>query len=262
MALYSIKCLTIPAIPNNEGAVAPVRVTAPEGSILNAMPPSPTGGRHIIGHFVSPLIFGALVEAAPDKVQGDCGMIDILTVQGRHRDGREVSTLYFAAGGFGALLGHDGPNVTPGPSNMAVVPVEVWESLTAMTVLRKQLLADSGGAGAARGGLGQEIVLRNDTGHEMTVFFMGNRTEFPPLGYRGGRPGRMREARINGRTVHPKGQYRIKAGDELTLLQAGGGGFGPPAERPRAKLAADLENGFVTADGIRRDYGIDPETVK
>lgn len=255
MALYSIKCLTIPGIPNNDGAVRPVEVRAPEGSILNAVPPSPTGGRHIIGHFVSPLIFGALVEAAPDKVQADCGMIDILTVQGRHRDGRDVSTLYFAAGGFGALAGRDGPNATPGPSNMAVVPVEVWESLTAMTVTQKALMADSGGAGESRGGLGQEVGLRNDTGHPMSVFFMGNRTEFPPLGYRGGRPGRMREARINGQAVHPKGHYRIKAGDELTLLQAGGGGFGDPKSRPKERLRADLENGFITPEGARRDYG-------
>ena len=262
MALYAIKALTIPAIPNNEGSVTPVSVTAPEGCILNAMPPSPTGGRHIIGHFVSGLIFGALVEAAPDKVQGDCGMVDILTVQGRHRDGRGVSTLYFAAGGFGALAGHDGPNVTPGPSNMAVVPVEVWESLTAMTVTKKELLADSGGAGAARGGLGQDVRLRNDSGHPMTVFFMGNRTEFPPPGYRGGKPGRLREARINGQAVHPKGRYRIQDGDELTLLQAGGGGFGPPQERPRDKLAADLANGFVTVEGVRRDYGIDLEAAE
>jgi len=256
MALYSIKCLTIPSIPNNDGAVRPVGVTAPEGSILNAMPPSPTGGRHIIGHFVSPLIFGALVEAAPEKIQADCGMIDILTVQGRHRDGRDISTLYFAAGGFGALAGRDGPNATPGPSNMAVVPVEVWETLTAMTVTHKALLADSGGAGAARGGLGQEIGLKNDTGHPMSVFFMGNRTEFPPLGYRGGKPGRMREARINGEAVHPKGHYRIKPGDELTLLQAGGGGFGEPGARRPELLRADLDDGFITAEGAKRDYGL------
>ncbi len=262
MALYSIKCLTIPAIPNNEGSVKPVRVSAPAGCILNARPPSPTGGRHIIGHFVSGLVFGALVDAAPDKVQADCGMVDIMTIQGRHRDGRNVATLYFASGGFGAMAGRDGPNVTPGPSNMAVVPVEVWESLTAMTVTEKVLLADSGGPGAARGGLGQEVTLRNDTGHPMTVFFMANRTEFPPPGYQGGRPGRLRESRLNGETVHPKGHYRIAPGDSVTLLQAGGGGFGDPKERPPEMLLSDLKNGFVTEDGIRRDFGVDPTMLR
>jgi N-methylhydantoinase B len=207
------------------------------------------------------LIFGALAEAAPDKVQADCGMIDIMTVQGRHQDGRDISTLFFASGGFGSLKGHDGPEVTPGPSNMAVVPVEVWESLTSMTVKQKSLTADSGGPGAARGGLGQEVVLRNDTGHPMTVFCMANRTEFPALGYGGGRPGAMRETRINGEMVHPKGDYRLDPGGEVALLQAGGGGWGDPADRPPELLRRDLEGGLVTAEGARRDYGVDPAKI-
>ncbi len=256
MALYSIKCLTIPAVPNNEGSVAPVRVRAPEGSILNAMPPSPTGGRHIVGHFVPSVIFGALAEAAPDKVQADCGMVDIVTFQGRHADGRDVATLYFTSGGFGALKDRDGGNTVPGPSNMAIVPVEVWESLTTMTIERKEMLANSGGAGAARGGLGQEVVMRNDTGHPMTIFCMAARTEFPPLGQAGGADGRARETRINGRAVHPKGRYVLAPGDRVSMLQAGGGGFGDPAARPPAALRADLAEGFVTADGVARDYGI------
>ena len=60
---------------------------APEGSMLNALPPSPTGGRHIIGHFVVPLVFGALAEAVPGRVQADCGLMNLVTFQGRHRDG-------------------------------------------------------------------------------------------------------------------------------------------------------------------------------
>ena len=257
MALYSIKCLTIPGIPNNEGSVKPIRVTAPVGCILNAVPPSATGARHILGHFVSPLVFGALAEAAAGKVQADCGMIDIMTVQGRHSDGRPISTLYFSSGGFGALAGHDGADATPGPSNMAVVPVEVWEQLTAMTVTRKALLADSGGPGEARGGLGQEVVLRNDSGHPMTVFCMANRTEFPPLGFHGGRPGALRVTRINGEAVHPKGHYRLQPGDEVALLQAGGGGFGDPAKRPRALVLRDLESGYISPEGAARDYGLE-----
>ena len=61
MSLYSIKCITIPSLPNNEGASRPISVSAPEGCLLNAQPPYPTGGRHAIGHFVPGLIFGALV---------------------------------------------------------------------------------------------------------------------------------------------------------------------------------------------------------
>ena len=188
----------MPSLPNNEGSTKPIHVTAPKGCILNAQPPSPTGGRHIIGHFVSPLIFGALAEAAPQDVQADTGMIDLMNFVGTHKDGRGVSTVYFAAGGFGALDGHDGPATLPGPSNMAVVPTEVWEGVTSTLVERRALLPDSGGAGTARGGLGQEIVIRNDSGHPMTIFSMANRSEFPPMGMLGGGDGPSRQHLING----------------------------------------------------------------
>ncbi|MBL8700241.1 MAG: hydantoinase B/oxoprolinase family protein [Alphaproteobacteria bacterium] len=257
MALYSIKCLTAPTIPNNEGSVAPVAVSAPPGSILNAQPPSPTAGRHIVGHFVTPLIFGALAEAMPDRVQADTGMINIVTFQGRHPDGSAVSTLYFVAGGFGALTGQDGHPTTPGPSNMACVPVEIWESRTGVTVESKRLLADSGGPGEWRGGLGQEIVLRNDTGHPMTIFSMANRTEFAATGFRGGQPGAKREHRINGDVVHPKGRQELEPGDRLALREAGGGGIGDPRRRDRRLVERDVEEGFVSRDVARRIYGLD-----
>ena len=257
MALYAIKCITAPALPNNQGATVPVRVTAPSGSILNAMPPSATGGRHAIGHFVTPLVFGALAEAAPQEVQADCGNMDLITFHGTHPDGRPIATIYFAAGGFGALSGHDGASATPGPSNMGVVPVEVWESLTGTTIERKALLPDSGGPGAARGGLGQEVVIRNDSGRPMTVFSMANRTEFPALGFAGAGPGRRREHRIDGKAVDPKGAHTLAPGARLTLIEAGGGGFGEAAAREPAKLDADLAEGFVSAEGARRDYGFE-----
>ena len=249
MVLYSMKCLTVPELPNNGGSVVPITVTAPTGCLLDAQPPFPTGARHMIGHFVSPLVFGALAEAVPDSIQADCGMLDLMTFQGTHRDGHDVSTIYFASGGFGALAGMDGAETTPGPSNMAVVPVEVWETLTSTTIEHKALLPNSGGLGEFRGGLGQEVVIRNDSGHLMTVFCMANRTEFPPLGLMGGGPGRAREHRVNDVTVDPKGHYELAPGDRITMIEAGGGGFGDPRNRARAAIDTDLAEGFTTSDG-------------
>jgi N-methylhydantoinase B len=257
MVLYSIKCLTVPELANNGGSVVPITVTAPTGCLLDAQPPSATGARHMIGHFVSPLVFGALAEAVPDRIQADCGMMDLMTFQGRHRDGHDVSTIYFASGGFGALAGRDGAETTPGPSNMAVVPVEVWETLTSTTIERKFLLPDTGGAGASRGGLGQEVVIRNDSQHPMTVFCMANRTDFPALGLLGGAAGRLREHRLNGVTVDPKGHYELAPGDRITMIEAGGGGYGDPGQRSRAAIEADLAEGFITPEGAVRDYGVD-----
>jgi N-methylhydantoinase B len=255
-AAYSIKCLTCPETPNNEGAVRPIEVVAPENCILNAQPPWPTAGRHSVGHFVVPLMFGALADAVPGKVQADVGMMNIFNVQGRHRNGRGVASLFFLAGGFGALEGLDGAPTTPAPSNMGVVPSEVWENLTSMTVEKRELLADSGGPGRFRGGVGQEVVLVNDTGHPLTVSFMGLRTRFPAKGFHGGGEGRLRAYAINGKPVHPKGRYLLKPGDVVMLHESGGGGFGPPRERMRDSVLEDVRRGLVTVEGALRDYGV------
>jgi N-methylhydantoinase B len=255
MALYAVKCLTASNIPNNAGSTRPVQISAPVGSLLNAQPPSPTAGRHVVGHFVTPLIYGALAAAMPDRAQADTGMINILTFQGRHPDGTPTSALYFAAGGFGALEELDGLPTLPGPSNMACVPVEVWELQTGITVESKRLRPDSGGAGQWRGGLGQVTVLRNDTTYPLTVFSMANRTEFAAAGLRGGQHGVLREHRVNGETVPPKGRALLAPGDRLTLLEAGGGGIGDPHARDRAAVAADLREGFISAEAARTVYG-------
>ena len=257
MVLYTIKCLTVPELPNNGGMTAPITVSAPINCLLNAQPPAATGARHMIGHYVTPLVFGALAEAAPEQVMADCGMINLLTVQGTHRDGRSVSTLYFAAGGFGALKGHDGPEVLPGPSNMAAVPIEVWETLTSTTIESKRLLTDSGGAGEARGGLGQQIVMRNDTPHPLTVLCMANRTEFAPVGLAGALAGRCRELFLNDVRIDPKGKHVLAPGDRIRMMEAGGGGYGDPHAREPARVARDVELGFVSVAAAKAQYGVD-----
>jgi N-methylhydantoinase B len=258
MCLHAIKSLTLPSIPNNGGSVAPVRVKAPEGCILNAVPPFPTGGRHAMGHFITPLIYGALAEAAPGAVQADSGMMNLITFQGRRRDRRPFTGLYFAAGGYGALSGMDGWETLPHPSNMAVVPVEVWETLSHMTVVEKRLVPDSGGPGQWRGGLGQTVTLRNDTGETLVMLGMGNRTEFPAKGVFAGKAGSMRVHAVDGVPVHAKGRIEVRPGSTITITEAGGGGYGDPGRRDPADLARDVADGYVTAAAAARDYAAAP----
>ncbi|MGE0853692.1 MAG: hydantoinase B/oxoprolinase family protein [Hyphomicrobiaceae bacterium] len=255
MALHAIKSLLLPTIPNNAGSIAPISVFAPPGCILNAQPPHATGGRHAMGHFVTPLVYGALAQAAPDRVQAGSGMMNLITFQGTRRDGRPFSTLYFAAGGYGALRDLDGWSTLPHPSNMATVPVEVWETLTHTAIESKRLLPDTGGPGQWRGGLGQEVVLRNDTGHIVTTLGMGNRTMFPARGMFGGRDGALRVHAIDGVPVHAKGRNELAPGQHMRIVEAGGGGFGDPRQRAAAAVAEDVAQGYVSADAAREIYG-------
>jgi len=255
MVLHAIKSLTLPTIPNNQGSAAPIITKAPAGCILNAQPPFPTGGRHAMGHFITPLIYGALAGSSPGEVQADSGMMNLVNFQGTRRDGRPFTSLYFASGGYGALKGLDGWSTLPHPSNMAVVPVEVWEALTHTTVVDKRLIADSGGAGQWRGGLGQDVRLRNDTGHVLVTLGMGNRTAYPAKGLFGGGDGTLRQHEVDGQRVHAKGRVEMQPGQVFRLIEAGGAGYGEPAARDRAAVARDVENGFVSPDAAAEIYG-------
>ena len=117
------------------------------------------------------------------------------------------------------------------------------------------MIPDSGGAGEFRGGVGQEVTLRNDTGKPMTVLSMGNRTEFAAPGYNKGKPGALREHQINGKTINPKGAHVLAPLDTITLRQAGGGGIGDPRMREKKKIERDLALGLVSKQGAERDYG-------
>lgn len=257
MTVYALKCLLLPELPNNQGSVDPVNLSAPEGCILNAQLPAATGARLLVGHFIVPLIFGALADALPDAVQANPGMLNALNMVGTAPDGRAFSTLFFASGALGAMRGLDGHSATPAPSSTMTMPVETWETLTGVTITRRRLRPDSGGAGEWRGGLGQEVVLRNDTEHPIYVSIMGSRTEFPALGFHGGRNGGKRAFMLNGEVVHPKGRYQLDNGDTLAIHDAGGGGYGDPAQRDAKKLLDDISEGFVSAEGAARDYGFE-----
>jgi len=255
MALHAIKSLLLPNVPNNAGSIAPISVFAPPGCILNAQPPFATGGRHAMGHFVTPLVYGALAQVLPDRVQAGSGMMNLITFQGLRRDERPFSTLYFAAGGYGALASLDGWCTLPHPSNMAAVPVEVWETLTHTTIESKRLLPDTGGAGQWRGGLGQEVILRNDTGHLVTTLGMGNRTIFPARGLFGGGDGALRMHAIDGQPVHAKGRNELAPGQRMRIVEAGGGGFGDPKVRARSAVAEDVAQGYISRRAAQDTYG-------
>ena len=63
-ASYAMKAAVAPEVPHNDGAFRPVHVTAPLGSILNCEHPAPVASRHVIGHFLPGIIFGALAPAS------------------------------------------------------------------------------------------------------------------------------------------------------------------------------------------------------
>lgn len=251
---FCFKTIVAANIPNNQAILDFVTITAPDNCILNAKRPYATGGRHILGHYVAPLVFGALADAVPHHVQADSGMICQINFRGRAPSGRDFSFILFTSGGYGAFADMDGRAALPGPSNMIGIPVEIWEESTGITVLRKEIRPDSGGAGRFQGGAGQIIGLRNDTGRVVDAAFFGSRTSLPARGFGGGGDGSLRVLFVDGKPVDPKGRIDLPPGSVIVLHEAGGGGFGDPARRNVDDLKRDLHAQLITPERLRELY--------
>jgi N-methylhydantoinase B len=262
---YALKCALAPEVPNNEGSFRPVRVTAPEGCILNAQHPAPVGARHIIGHFLPGAIFGALSQALPDRVMAE-GAANIWINQFSGRDtSNEIWTyVWFSAGGTGARPNKDGISAAAFPSGISGVPAEVIESLSPVVMHRREFRQDSGGAGTHRGGLGQimEVSVRGDRPFVLSPLF--DRTRFAAQGYAGGREGAYGAIEAStGEIFERKGVREFPPGTRITLRLPGGGGFGSPFERDPAAVVEDVRDGLVSLEAARSDYGvvIDSDTL-
>lgn len=266
-SVYPAKCALDPEVPHNQGCLRPIRVLAPEGSVLNCRPPAPTWGRSIVSHALPELVFGALVEALPERTIAGCGStpLTLLTMSGRRRTGERFLAVASHIGGFGGSAAQDGAPCLPFPNNTAVIPVEVIETETCLLYERKELAIDTGGPGRRRGGVGERMVLRVPDGAQappepVTVSIRGwNRapdSPFPVVGLRGGGAGRGCALRVNG-VPQPHNQvHRLSPGDVVELDMPGGGGFGDPLAREPELVLADVRVGLVSRAAARGDYGV------
>ncbi len=262
---YALKCALCPDVPNNEGSFRPVTVTAPPGCLLNALPPAPVAGRHVIGHFLPGIVFGALAPVLPGRVIAE-GAANIWATQltGTHPDGDPWTYVWFSCGGTGARPTSDGLHTTAFPSGVMGVPVEVIESVAPLIVYRREIAQDTGGAGRFRGGCGQhmEVGTRTDRPYNLGPIF--DRTRVPAEGYEGGSQGALGAIIISdGRALQDKSQVGLSPDERFTLQLPGGGGYYDPYTRDVAAVVDDVLDGFVSIAAARSEYGVvvDPATM-
>jgi len=260
---FGVKCLVAPAIPNNAGSLAPITVSAPEGSILNAPRPCAVAIRHVIGQVLPDVVFGCLHQALPDGAPAEgASALWIPQLRGGHgvseavAGGTPFNVLSFHAGGTGARPTKDGLSATAFPSGVRSVPVEIVESIAPVVIWCKEYRVDSGGPGRRRGGLGQVMEIGSTENAPFSVYAMFERIDHPARGRDGGHdgaPGRVSLA--SGRVLRGKGQQTVPPGERLRLELPGGGGFGDPRERDPKEVAADVRNGLVSVETAERIYG-------
>lgn len=257
-ASFAIKAAVSPDVPHNHGAFLPVHVTAPEGSILNCVEPAAVASRHIIGHFLPGVIFGALGQVLPERViAGSADPIWISVWNGAPKDAAPFTFSVFQCGGMGARPTKDGLNATGFPSGVAGVPAEVIEASIPLIQHRRELRTDSGGPGLYRGGLGQRTDVSARFEGPWSLSAMVDRIDHPAQGLRGGGPGSPGAYLLN-RTTRPQAKSRITLASDtvVNLDPAGGAGYGDPFARDPEFVLADVVNGYVSIEGAARDYGV------
>jgi N-methylhydantoinase B len=254
-ASFAIKAAICPDVPHNEGSFRPVHVSAPPGSILNALDPAPVASRQVIGHFIPSAIFAGLSGAMPGRLMAP-GADPIWLSVWRGQNPPFTLTV-FQVGGTGARPAKDGLSAVGFPSGVAGVPAEVIESLSPVVLKRRELRADSGGPGTWRGGLGQltEFARRGDG--KWSVSSIADRTEYPAPGLLGGKEGAPGEVTLgDGKKIHAKALKDLDVNEVVHINLPGGGGYGNPFKRDPEKVLWDVIEGYVTAEEAEAKYGV------
>jgi N-methylhydantoinase B len=254
-ASFAIKAAICPDVPHNEGSFRPVHVSAPPGSILNALEPAPVASRQVIGHFIPSAIFAALSGAMPGRLMAP-GADPIWLSVWRGQNPSFTLTL-FQVGGTGARPSKDGLSAVGFPSGVAGVPAEIVESLSPVVLKRRELRVDSGGAGKWRGGLGQltEFVRRGEG--RWSVSSIADRTKYAAPGLLGGQAGAAGEVALgDGTRLHAKSLVDLGTGDTVHVNLPGGGGYGEPLQRDAQRVLWDVIEGYITPEAAEKNYGV------
>ncbi|HZB92712.1 MAG TPA: hydantoinase B/oxoprolinase family protein [Stellaceae bacterium] len=265
---FGIKCIVAPKVPNNEGSLSVMTISAPENCILNAKHPLPVATRHITGQMLPDLMIGCLAGAVRGEVpaEGTSCLWNLFAMGGPGRvdgdpaelaDAISFNVMSFHSGGTGARPGKDGLSATAFPSGVRNVPVEVTEALSPVLIRCKEYRVDSGGAGEFRGGLGQvmEVVSLDDAPFGVSANY--DRVDFPPRGRDGGRNGAAGVLRLgSGGRLRGKGQQTVPKGDMLIIEMPGGGGLGDPRQRDPERVLDDVKLGMVSRAAAASDYGV------
>jgi N-methylhydantoinase B len=238
---YVFRCLLNEDVPATSGLIRPIRVIAPSGTIVNAVPPAAVAGGNVeTSQRMVDTLFRALAKAAPSRIPAASqGTMNNFTLGGRDPRNHNAPFAYYEtiAGGMGARPGLDGISaVHTHMTNSWNTPIEVFEQTYPVRVRQYSIRRNSGGAGISRGGDG--IIREIELLAPMQVAILSDRRSIAPYGLAGGsagKPGKNRLTRVgrrgnprDGKTISLPGKcaFHAHAGDILRIETPGAGGYG------------------------------------
>lgn len=264
--------ITDQTIPKNSGCFRPIRVLAPKGTVMNVDYPGPEVSGNTETHpIIVATILGAMADATPNRVMASEGCTHGCFVFGHYdaKNDEAVGGFDFAFVGYGGRAFADGNDTTDSINgNCANTPVEVFETRFGWEVEEYSMRPDSGGAGTYRGGLSTSRTLRAMT--DIVISQTTNRHKEPAWGLKGGQPG------LTGATLVQRNgsddwltiaqafnkaspskycNVPIRPGDKVRVMAPGGGGYGDPLKRDRARVVEDVLEGFISREAAAKYYG-------
>ncbi|MFQ5599790.1 MAG: hydantoinase B/oxoprolinase family protein [Candidatus Krumholzibacteriia bacterium] len=264
-----------PDIPHNDGMISPVEIIIPEGTILNAAyPAATTFGNHLCPPNADAII-RALAPVIPERVTAGWNQLlcSLSTGYNPARKDTYVDILFLGLkGGSGATStcdGYDHIGMIDASGGVLDQDYEMFEHMTPHRLVRHEFLTDSAGAGRWRGGLGVESRYRVGSDGTQIVTFGDGDVE-PAFGLFGGGKGSLNRIELHhadGSTSRPTSKDLVQdvpAGTLYVQEAGGGGGYGPPFERPAEKVQEEVKDELVSLQAAREVYGValDPETFE
>jgi N-methylhydantoinase B len=238
---YLLRCLLPTEGIVTAGLMRPIEVLAPEGTVVNAVPPAAVAGGNVeTSQRIVDVLLRALSQAIPDGIPAaSSGTMNNLTIGGIDpRNGQPYTYYETVAGGLGASPVKDGASGHHAHmTNSLNTPIEALEYAYPFRVVQYAMRKGSGGAGLHRGGDGlvREIELLGDA----QVTLLADRRESQPWGLAGGKPGASGRTIVTQdgaeRALPGKCTVEMRAGSRVRIESPGGGGWG---ERSKPKQSS------------------------
>jgi N-methylhydantoinase B len=258
-----VKQVLDPEVPANSGYYRALDVIATPGTVVNPTAPAAVADRAGTCNVIGDVIIGALSKAVPALAMAGSGPHARLVLSGTDRTlKRTFVDFETLAGAMGAAVDRDGLDaVRVFASGMANQPIEATEQAFPVEVLAYELVTDTGGPGRTRGGMSTRRKIRVK-GEQLQVSASGERAVTAAPGLHGGQAGGLPHAFINEGTdlvrslpLNSSG-VALKQGDVVTLITAGGGGYGDPIERDADLVLKDWREGRVSIRQALDTYGV------
>lgn len=250
-------------IPANGGFFRGITVIAEKGSVLDCVLPAASAGRGVTLFRIADAVWGALAQAAPDRVFAATeGGTIVYGIGGHDQNHKPFVFVEVFGGSWGGRPDRDGIDGMSHPIlNQRNIPGESMEAEHPVELVRYGFVPDTGGAGKYRGGLSLVRDVRYLGSVPAQLQVRSDRCDHMPWGLAGGEGGTpshvvLNPGAPNERQLKAMDTTTIEQGEVIRLVCPGAAGWGNPLERDRLAIAADVKAGKLTPRYVREHYAV------